>query len=125
MISGTQVAAAAGQIAWTRELARDLFPGVATPFAWTVLRAPADSALRRALIELGAGELPAAALWRRPDEGRVVVNATALAEAAKMLYGAAWLGPVAGEPPVGLTRACGQPAPSRRHRHGSRPTSPM
>ncbi len=98
----SQTAAPTGPTAWTRLLAGDLFPGVALPFAWTVLRAPAERALRRALVALGAGEPAASPLWRLADDRRVYVNADALAEAARQLHGAAWLGELPGEPPAGL-----------------------
>jgi len=92
----------AGQNTWTRDLARDLFPGTATPFAWTLLRAPAEVALRQALADLGAVSLAGRPLWRHGGDTYVYVNAGALAEAGRSLYGAAWLGTVAGEPPNGL-----------------------
>ena len=41
-------------------------------------------------------------LWQRNQDGLVYVNATALAEAARRLHGAAWLGPIRGETPAGL-----------------------
>jgi len=96
-----------GQIAWTRDLARDLFPGVATPFAWTTLCTPAEAALRRALAALGATSAgaPTSAdpgLWQRDLDGQVYVNATALADAAHRLHGAAWLGSIRGEMPGGV-----------------------
>ena len=92
----------AGQIAWTRDLARDLFPGVATPFGWTVLCTPAESALRRAFAELGAPAPDGIQLWQRDQDGQVCVNASALADAAHRLHGAAWLGSIRGEMPGGL-----------------------
>ena len=92
----------AGQIAWTRDLARDLFPGVATPFGWTVLCTPADSALRRAFLDLGAPAPEGIQLWQRDQDGQVRVNASALAEAAARLHGAAWLGSIRGETPGGM-----------------------
>lgn len=90
-----------GQSAWTRDLARDLFPGVTTPFAWTAQRAPAEGALRRALAELGAAPNDQK-LWQRNPDGQVYINATALADAARRLHGAAWLGPIRGEAPTGV-----------------------
>ena len=92
----------AGQIAWTRDLARDLFPGVATPFGWTVLCTPAESALRRAFAELGAPAPDGIQLWQRDQDGQVCVNASALADAARRLHGAAWLGSIRGEMPGGM-----------------------
>ena len=78
---------------WSRELACDLFPGSATPFAWTLLRGPAETALRRVLTELGAPAMPTHALWQRQADGRVYVAAGPLAEAGAATHGAAWLGP--------------------------------
>ena len=92
----------AGQIAWTRDLARDLFPGVATPFGWTVLCTPAESALRRAFMELGAPAPDGIQLWQRGQDRQVFVNAPALADAARKLHGAAWLGSIRGDVPGGL-----------------------
>jgi phosphohistidine swiveling domain-containing protein len=83
-------------------LARDLFPSVATPFAWTVLCTPAETALRRALAELGAPAPDGLTLWQRGQDGQVYVNATALADAAHRLRGAAWLGSIRGEMPRGV-----------------------
>ncbi len=77
--------------AWSRELAADLFPGTTTPFAWTALRAPAETALRRTWADLGAPAPADAPLWRRADDGRVYVDAAALTSAARALHGAAWL----------------------------------
>jgi phosphohistidine swiveling domain-containing protein len=101
-LTTSQAGKTAGQIVWTRDLARDLFPGVATPFGWTVLRAPAEAALHRALAELGAPMPDGFKLWQRGQDGRVCVNATALADAARRLHGAAWLGATRGELPGGL-----------------------
>jgi hypothetical protein len=78
--------------AWTRHISRDLFPGAATPYAWTLLASAADDALRGAYRTLGAVELGGGALWRRSDEGRVYLNAAALTDADASLRGAAWLG---------------------------------
>jgi phosphohistidine swiveling domain-containing protein len=83
-------------------LARDLFPGVATPFGWTILCTPAESALRRAFAELGAPAPEGIQLWQRDRDGQVRVNASALAEAAHRLHGAAWLGSIRGEMPGGM-----------------------
>ena len=44
----------------------------------------------------------AAQLWQRDQDGQVCVNATALADAAHKLHGAAWLGATRGEMPGGL-----------------------
>jgi len=87
---------------WTRRLAADLFPGMTSPLAWTLLRRPAGDALRQAYLELGAPALPAAPLWQLQTDGQVLVNAAALAEADAALRGAAWLGAVQPEPPAGL-----------------------
>jgi phosphohistidine swiveling domain-containing protein len=91
-----------GQITWTRDLARDLFPGAATPFAWTVLCTPAEVALRRALAGLGAPAPDGLKLWQRARDGQATLNATALADAARRLHGAAWIGAARGEAPGGL-----------------------
>lgn len=88
--------------AWSRELASDLFPGATTPFAWTALRAPAETALRRAWVELGAPAPADAPLWRRADDGCVYVDAAALNTAASALHGAAWLIAAPAEPAQGL-----------------------
>ncbi len=98
----SQAGKPAGRIVWTRDLARDLFPGVATPFAWTVLCTPAEAALRRALAEFGAPVRDGIQLWQRDQDGQVCVNATALADAAQRLHGTAWLGMIRGEMPGGL-----------------------
>ena len=98
----SQVRETASQATWTRDLARDLFPGVTTSFAWTVLCAPAEAALRHALAELGAPAPDGIMLWQREPAGQVYVNATVLADAAHRLHGAAWLGTVRGEMPTGL-----------------------
>jgi phosphohistidine swiveling domain-containing protein len=101
-LTTSQTRQPAGQIAWTRNLARDLFPGVATPFGWTVLCTPAESALRRAFAELGAPAPDGIQLWQRDQDGQVYINATALADAARKLHGAAWLGSIRGEMPGGM-----------------------
>jgi phosphohistidine swiveling domain-containing protein len=101
-LATSQAAKTTGQIAWTRDLARDLFPGVATPFAWTFLRAPAEAALRRALAELGAAVADGRTLWQCAEVGQVYANAPALADAAHKLHGAAWLGSIRGEMPGGM-----------------------
>ncbi len=103
----SQARETASQVVWTRDLARDLFPGVTTPFAWTAQCVPAEAALRRALAALGAPSAGAPApdglrLWQRDQDGQVYVNATALAVAARRLHGAAWLGSIRGEMPTGL-----------------------
>ena len=98
----SQAGKTAGQIAWTRDLAHDLFPGVATPFGWTILRAPAEASLRRALAELGAPAPDSFKLWQRGPDGQVYVNVTVLADTARRLHGAAWLGASRGEMPGGL-----------------------
>lgn len=102
VLNSSQESGTAGQVTWTRDLARDLFPGVALPFAWSILRVPAEFALRRALVELGAPEPAASALWHRADDGRVFVSALALAEAGRALCGAAWLGTRRPEAPAGI-----------------------
>lgn len=90
------------QAGWTRDLARDVFPGQVPPFAWSALAAPAERALRRALVALGAPEPGPAALWRRADENRVYVAGAALTEAAEKLCGAAWWLPERPVAPGGL-----------------------
>ncbi len=92
-----------GQITWTRDLARDLFPGPVTPFAWTLLRGPAEAAMRRTWADLGVSELNVRAFWQLGEDSRVVLNATALGDASLALHGAAWLGGIPGQPPAGLT----------------------
>jgi hypothetical protein len=87
---------------WTRDLARDLFPGGATPFGWTVLHEPAEIAMRRAWAALGAADPPPGAFWRLADDGQVYLNTDLLATAARALSGAAWIGPVRGESPTGF-----------------------
>jgi hypothetical protein len=94
-------AADAGPVGWTRDLARDLFPGPVTPFAWTLLAGPADAALRALYAELGAQIDGAAVLWRL-ERGYVYLNAGALAAADEKLFGAAWLGRGAPPAPSGL-----------------------
>ena len=81
----------AGQAGWTRDLARDLFPGRTTPFAWTLLAGPADRALRNTFTELG-GQLAGEAPFWRLRSGYAYLNAAALAQADQSLCGAAWLG---------------------------------
>lgn len=88
--------------AWSRELASDLFPGITTPLAWTALRIPAETALRRAWADLGAPAPADTPLWRRAADGRVYVDAAALASAASALHGAAWLIAAPAEPARGL-----------------------
>lgn len=80
----------AGQPAWTRALARDLFPDIVTPFHWTLVQQSAQAAMHRAWAELGV-TLPAADLWHRSDDGRVYLNARPLQQAGQSLRGAAWL----------------------------------
>lgn len=91
-----------GQAALTRDLARDLFPGRVTPFGWTVLRTPAEMAMRRTWAGLGVSEMPATPFWRLGDDGLVYLSAENLTAGGQALYGAAWLGPAKGEPPTGL-----------------------
>jgi phosphohistidine swiveling domain-containing protein len=94
--SQNRVEVTAGQIAWTRDLARDLFPAAVTPFHWTLLRRPAQEAMRRTWADLGV-VLPAADFWHRaaPD-GYVYLNADLVAQASRAVHGAAWL---SGPPP--------------------------
>jgi phosphohistidine swiveling domain-containing protein len=80
------------QAGWTRHLARDLFPGKATPFAWSVLRRPAEAALRRAYGEFGV-DLDAAPLWQLAGGGNVYLHEDAVSAADASLQGKAWLGP--------------------------------
>ena len=70
----------AGQAGWTRDLARDLFPGAGTSFAWTLLAGPADRALRNAYAELGSQAAPDAPFWSLA-RGYGYLNAAAVAEA--------------------------------------------
>lgn len=91
----------AGRVASTRDLARDLFPGPATPFAWTLLRAPAEAALRAFYADLGATVAADEPFWRLAD-GYVYLNAAAVAAADEKLFGAAWLGRNAPPAPSGL-----------------------
>ena len=88
--SQNRVEVAAGQIAWTRDLARDLFPAAVTPFHWTLLRRPAQEAMRRTWADLGVA-LPAADFWRRAPDGYVYLNADLMAQAGRAVHGAAWL----------------------------------
>lgn len=89
----TQPRPLAPEAGCTRELACDLFPGVATPFAWTLFQDPAETALRRVLTALGAIAVPSHALWQRQADGRICVASAALAAAGIAAHGAAWLGP--------------------------------
>lgn len=92
----------AGQASWTRDLARDLFSGWTTPFAWTLLRSPAEAALRGAYMDLGAtSTLPGESFWRS-DDGAVYLNAALVAQADLTLAGAAWLGRAQPPAPGGL-----------------------
>ncbi len=88
--SQNRVEVTAGQIAWTRDLARDLFPAAVTPFHWTLLRRPAQEAMRRTWVDLGV-VLPAADFWRRAPDGYVHLNADLMAQAGRAVHGAAWL----------------------------------
>jgi hypothetical protein len=99
-----------GQISWTRDLARDLFPGRATPFGWTLLRAPAENAMRDAWAALSATELPTAPFWEAGIDGYVRLNASNLAATGRALYGAAWLGRSAARPRPASHRVCECPA---------------
>jgi len=96
--SQNRVDVEAGQIAWTRDLARDLFPTAVTPFHWTLLRRPAQEAMRRTWADLGVA-LPAADFWRRAPDGTVYLNADLVAQAGRAVHGAAWLGAPPGGPP--------------------------
>lgn len=86
---------------WSRDLACDLFPGHVTPFAWSVLREPAETALRRTLTGLSALALPPDALWQRQADGCVYLATAPLAEAGAAAHGAAWLGPQPPPEPAG------------------------
>lgn len=81
----------AGQGGWTRRLARDLFPGAITPFARTLLAAPAERALANAYAELGGQAGPQARFWHFSG-GYAYLNSAAIEEADASLCGAAWLG---------------------------------
>jgi hypothetical protein len=93
-------AADAGLVGWTRDLARDLFPGPTTPFAWTLLAGPADAALRNLYAEFGS-PIAVGPLWRL-EQGYVYLNSAAVAAADEKLFGAAWLGRAAPPAPAGL-----------------------
>jgi hypothetical protein len=85
-------ATSAGQTSWTRDLARDLFSGWTTPFAWTLLRAPVETALRSVYTAVGAAlTAPGEPFWRS-EEGAVYLNAALIAQTDQTLAGAAWLG---------------------------------
>jgi phosphohistidine swiveling domain-containing protein len=88
--SQNRVEVSAGQIAWTRDLARDLFPAAVTPFHWTLLRRPAQEAMRRTWADLGVA-LPAQDFWRRAPDSYVYLNADLMAQAGRAVHGAAWL----------------------------------
>lgn len=90
----------AGGAGWTRDLARDLFPGPTTPFARTLLIAPAERAVRHVYAELG-GQAPESRIWQAAG-GYIYLNAAAITEADTSLYGAGWLGKAPGEAPGGL-----------------------
>lgn len=94
-------ATTAGRVASTRDLARDLFPGPATPFAWTLLRAPAEAALRALYADLGAAVVADEPFWRL-DDGYVYLNTATVVAADAKLFGAAWLGRDAPPAPSGL-----------------------
>jgi hypothetical protein len=68
-----------------------LFPGPTTPFAWTLLAAPAEAALRNLYADLGAGVAAEEPFWRLAD-GYVYLNGRAVAAEDEKLHGAAWLG---------------------------------
>jgi len=89
--SENRVDVGAGQIAWTRDLARDLFPAAVTPFHWTLLRRPAQEAMQRTWADLGVA-LPTADFWRRAPDGTVYLKADLVAQAGRAVHGAAWLG---------------------------------
>jgi len=75
-------------------LARDLFPVAVTPFHWTLLRRPAQEAMRRtwgAFGAAGGAALPVADFWRRAPDGAVYLNADLVAQAGRAVHGAAWL----------------------------------
>ncbi len=91
-----------GQASWTRDLARDLFNGWTTPFAWTLLRPSAEAALRGAYGELGASLAAISGPFWRSDDGVVHLNAALVAQADQALAGAAWLGRVQPPAPGGL-----------------------
>ena len=103
-----------GQTLWTRDLARDLFPGRATPFGWTLLRAPAENAMRRMWAAFGVADLPQTPFWQYGVDGYVRLNAENLAAASRVVQGAAWLGAVRGDAPTGFAARLRQPAVIRR-----------
>lgn len=91
----------AGRAGWTRDLARDLFPGRTMPFTWTLLGASANRALANVYAELGGQADTTARFWRL-DRGYGYLNAAAVAEADQSLCGAGWLGQSQPPPPAGL-----------------------
>jgi len=92
----------AGQASWTRYLARDLFCGWTTPFTWTLLRSPAEAALRSVYGELGSAPVSFREPFWRSDDGIVRLNAALVSQADQMLAGAVWLGRVQPPAPGGL-----------------------
>jgi hypothetical protein len=78
-----------------------LFPGPATPFAWTLLAAPAEAALRHLYANFGASGLSREPFWSL-RKGYVYLNGAQIASADEKLFGAAWLGRVAPPAPSGL-----------------------
>lgn len=81
----------ADQTSWTRDLARDLFPTAVIPFHWTLLRRPVQVAMQRTWADLGA-ILPPEDFWRWGDDGCIYLNASLVAQAGRVLHGAAWIG---------------------------------
>ena len=90
----------AGRAGWTRDLARDLFPGPVTPFAHTLLAGAAERALRNTYNELG-GQAEPRLFWQLGG-GYVYLDASAIAEADQSLCGAGWLGLFQPQAPGGL-----------------------
>ncbi len=103
-----------GQTPWTRDLARDLFPGRTTPFGWTLLREPAETAMRQMWAAFGIAGLPQTPFWQYGADGYVRLNAVHLAAASWAAQGAAWLGAVRGNAPTGFAARLRPPAVIRR-----------
>jgi len=96
----TDPARVAGQAPWTRDLARDVFPDPVTPFAWTLLAAPAETALRGAWARLAAA-LPPGPLWRL-EGGRAWLSAAAAMALPSATGSALWLAGARPPAPAGL-----------------------
>jgi len=80
---------------------RDLFPAAPTPFHWSLLQQPSETALRRAWADLKV-TLPDCCFWRREANGHIYLNADVMRQANRALHNAAWLVEPAEAPPSGL-----------------------